>query len=285
MGRIIKIRIEGRGDGTDAPVAEDLLDQIRDYLEILRGVEEAIAEDGENQIVWRIVNATRSSPFQFELEAYARHYGTDVTRRVTAVASRTAEGLAVLQARPERPQYFTDDVLKRAERIYERVTNGLSLSDVDFGADIGEVRTTAAVARSAAKNAELALKPIDKPYNELGSVEGIARGVDVDGHGRRLLNMRHRLTGENVKCILRGRALEVVERHMVKDVFQGLRVIVYGTIRYRSLGNIFQIEAADIVFATGRDGLPGIDDILDESFTGGLRSEEYLERLRDGRLS
>ena len=284
MGRIIKIKIEGRGDGTDAPVAEDLLDQIRDYLEILRGVEEAIAEDGQNQIVWRIVNATRSSPIQFELEAYARHYGTDVTRRVTAVAQRTAEGLALLQARPERPPYFSDDALKRAERVYERVTNGLSLSNIDFGPGIGQVVATAAVARSAAKNAELALKPVDKPYSELGSIEGLARGVDVDGHGRRLLNIRHRLTGENVKCILRGNALNVVERHMVKDVFQGFRVTVSGTIRYRSLGHIFQVEATDILFAP-REGLPGVDDILDESFTGGLRSEDYLERLRDGRLS
>lgn len=142
--------------------------------------------------------------------------------------------------------------------------------------------TTPAIARSAAKNTELALKPVDKPYAELGSIEGIARGVDVDGHGRRLLNVRHRLTGDVIKCILHGQALEVIGRHTVGDVFQGLRVHVHGTIRYRSLGHISQVEATEILFARPRADLPSIDDILDETFTGGLKSEDYLERLRDG---
>lgn len=34
-----------------------------------------------------------------------------------------------------------------------------------------------------------------------------------------------------------------------------------------------------------KDELPGVDDILDDEFTGGLKTEEYLERLRNGRLS
>jgi len=254
-------------------------------LEILRGVEEAIAEDGQNEIVWRVVNATRNSPIQFEFEAYARHYGTDVTRRVTAVAQRTAEGLAALQARPERPPFFPDDVLRRAERVFKRITNGLSLSEVDFGPGIGQVTVTPTIARSAAKNTELALKPVEKPYSELGSIEGVAHGVDVDGRGRRLLNVRHRLTGENVKCILHGRALDAIGHHTIGDVYKGLRVRVQGTIRYKSLGRITQIEATDVLFAVPRDQLPTLDDILDEGFTGGLRSEDYLERLRDGRLS
>ncbi len=31
--------------------------------------------------------------------------------------------------------------------------------------------------------------------------------------------------------------------------------------------------------------LPRAGDIVDENFTGGLRSEEYLERLRNGDIS
>jgi len=46
MGKMFKIRISGSGAGTDAPSVEDLLDQVRDYLEVLHGVEEAVAEDG-----------------------------------------------------------------------------------------------------------------------------------------------------------------------------------------------------------------------------------------------
>ena len=43
MGKVIRIRISGTGFGTDAPGVEDLLDQVRDCFEILRGVEEAMA--------------------------------------------------------------------------------------------------------------------------------------------------------------------------------------------------------------------------------------------------
>jgi hypothetical protein len=33
-----------------------------------------------------------------------------------------------------------------------------------------------------------------------------------------------------------------------------------------------------------KEELPGSADIIDENFTGGLRSEDYLDRLRDGAL-
>ena len=48
--RVVRIRIRGHGAETDAPSVEDLLDQVRDYVEILKGVEAAIAADGENAI-------------------------------------------------------------------------------------------------------------------------------------------------------------------------------------------------------------------------------------------
>lgn len=285
MGRIIKIKIQGRGADTDAPTADDLLDQIRDYIDILRGVENAVAEDGQNAIVWRVVNATRTSPLNFEFEASARHYGTDITRRVNVVARRTSEGLRALQALPERPPFFSDDVLKKVEKTYERINNGLSLSEIEFGEGIDPVRITPVIAHSAARNAGLALKPIDKPYKELGSIEGITRGTEVDGYARRLLYVRHRLTGDVIKCILSEAALAAIGGHTIAEAYKGLRIRVRGIIHYRALGHIAQMEVSEIVFARVRADLPTVDDILDEDFTGGMRTEEYLERLRDGRLS
>jgi hypothetical protein len=60
---------------------------------------------------------------------------------------------------------------------------------------------------------------------------------------------------------------------------------VCGIIHYRSIGRISEVHVAEAEFGKPRTELPTIDDILDEDFTGGLRSEEYLDRLRDGRLS
>jgi hypothetical protein len=43
-----------------------------------------------------------------------------------------------------------------------------------------------------------------------------------------------------------------------------------------------QIECDSVQFLRPRDELPRASDIVDANFTGGLTSEEYLERLRNG---
>jgi hypothetical protein len=285
MSRVITIRISGRGAGTDAPSADDLLDQVRDYLEILRGVEAAVAEDGQNAIDWRVVDAHKNSPLALQFAPFPRQYAVNIDHRVEIVARRTAEGLKALQERPERPPYFTDKVVARVERVCARVTNGLDLSEVSFGEGLPTAVVTAATARAAARNALLILKPTDRPYKEAGSVEGISQGVQKDGYGRHLLYIKSRVSGEEVKCILRGAAEQKVEERRIADILRGCRVLVSGTIEYRSLGSIFQVIATDVNFLRSHAELPGVDDILDETFTGGLRTEEYLERLRDGNLN
>jgi len=286
MSRTITIKIEGHGpDNTDAPTAEDLLDQIRDYLDILKGVETAIADDGRNAIEWRVVNASKNSPLSVQLESFSRDYATNIDRRVDLVAQHVAAGLALLEARPERPIYFTDPVLAKVERTFERVTNGLDLSEIDFGPGINPVRVTPAVARSAVKNAQLAQNPVERPYAELSAVEGFFSKLEKDGHGRSLVWLRIRLNGNIVKCILTGKALEVIEKHNVGDLLHGRRMLVVGTVRYKGLGVVSQIKATDIRFFAPRSEQIGVDAILDENFTGGLSTEEYLARLRDGRLS
>jgi hypothetical protein len=121
-------------------------------------------------------------------------------------------------------------------------------------------------------------------YREHGSVEGFVQSIERDGFGRPLLWLRHRLTGEGVKCLVFGPARAELETHQIRDVWRNRRVQVYGMLHYRSLGILNQIEAINVRFLRDRTELPTADDIADENFTGGLSSEEYLERLRDGRL-
>lgn len=283
--RTLKITISGRGPGTDAPTADDFLDQVRDYLDILREVEGAVASDGQIAIDWRIVDAGKNSPLQLEIGAFPRTYATNIDQRVAVVASATARGLAELQAMPRRPLYFNDRALAKAENTFERVANGLNLSDIDFGPSLPRLEVRPAIARSAARNAGLALRPAEKPYRELGTVEGYSRKVERDGYGRRVLYVKHRLTGNDVKCILSGEAVRKIEDHFIGDVFKSIRIVVVGTIYYRAIGRIRQVEANDVRFPRSSDELPSVDDITDPTFTDGFRTEEYLGRLRDGDLS
>ncbi|WP_316227505.1 hypothetical protein [Bradyrhizobium sp. SZCCHNR1047] len=286
MSTRIKVSIKARGE-TDSPTVDDLLDQLRDYFDILRGVEEATAEDGTSAIDWRIVAATTNSPIEFTAEASAKHFATNVDQRADLVTRFTAYGLQLLKVRGERPQYFTDKIMLKAERFFERVTNGLDETKIVYEGDrnLPTLDITPRVAKQAAANVRAALTPPDKPYKEIGSVEGTPRTIGRDGHGRLVMWLKERLTGEEVKCLLTGEAEDEMGEHQIKEVWERRRLLVFGTLHYKGVGKLNQVEGTRVKFFSDAADLPDVDDILDDNFTGGLSSEEYLKRLRDGELS
>ncbi len=285
MSRVVKISVSGTALDTDAPLVEDALDEIRDVVEILRDVEAAAAGTPATAIAWRLTNASKSSPLAFEIQAFPKHFATNIDQRVDIVLTETAHGFAMLQARAERPRHFTDDVMRKARRVLERVTNGLGVADLDFGVDLPKARITSSVAKNATRNVDLVLESPDKPYRELGSVEGYLRGVERDGFGRPIAHVVERVTGQPVKCVIDRAALPEIEGKEIRDVLRNQRVRVSGLIHFDGLGKIDRIEARSFRFMRDRSELPQIDDVMDPGFTGGMRSEEYLERLRDGTLS
>lgn len=283
--RRIKFQVVGSGAETDAPTVDDLIDQIRDYFDILREVEEAVAEDGTAQIEWRIVSASKASPLAFEADAFARQFAMNVDRRAEIVVSATSRGLNQLQTRLGRPEYFSEKALLKAEKMFERVTNGLAQTIVDYGPDLPKMSLTPGSAYAAASNVKRILSPPLKVYKEIGSVEGVAHGFDRDGWGNPVLKIKHRMTSDEVTCRLSGQALAEIEARRVGELWRNCRVQLYGTIHFRGIGRISRVDAYEVRFLRGRSELPDVDDILDESFTGGLRSEDHLERIRNGDLS
>jgi hypothetical protein len=287
MSRTVTVRISGKqGPETDAPSVGDLLDQIRDYFDLLGVVEAALAEDGESAIVWRVVDAVRVNPFTFTIQAFARQYAVNVDSRANKVVDLAISGLRLLEMRAERPAYFTEQALAKAERIFERVTNGLDQTEI-LTENEPPVVLTPDVARVAVRNARSVRTPAGRPYKEFGSIEGYFQTVGSDGRGggKPVLYIKSRTTGDEIKCFVSGEAEAEVSHAEVGDVWRGRRMSVSGTIHYRCPGRISHVDAVRIRFLRNRRDLPDIDDIIDQDFTGGLRSEEYLERLRDGELS
>ena len=283
MSRRIKLRI-CVGDHGDAPTVEDLLDQLRDYFAILEGVEQAVAEDGRQAIEWRIVKATTNTPIEFEAAPFAKHFATNVDNRVELVIRHTALGLDALSRGADRPAHFTEQVLLRAEKLFERVTNGLAETLVDYGEGLPALDITFETAKTAAANTRSVLTPKARPYKELGSIEGNIQTIERDGFGRRILYVRYRLTGDPVKCYVSGEAERELETHTIKEIWRFRRVQVYGLLHYKGLGNLKEIEAIGVRFLRDGSELPTVDDIIDPDFTGGMRSEDYLTKLRDGDL-
>ncbi len=285
MGTVVKITISGRGPDTDAPTVEDALDELRDYLDILRGVEEAVAGTQISAIDWRLVDARRGSPLAFDFQPFPKQYAVNIDQRVEIVLTETAVGLTALQARAERPRHFTNPVMRKAHRVFQRVTNGLGISEIDFGTNLPAMRLTPKIARNAARNVDQVLTPPDRPYKEIGSVEGYINGAELDGFGRRVIYIIERISGETVKCLVTPEALPGLETRELRDVWRYRRAEVYGRIHFQALGKIEQIEAQSVRFLRYRADLPQVDDIIDPDFTGGMRTEEYLDRLRDGTLT
>jgi hypothetical protein len=209
----------------------------------------------------------------------------NVDRRSELVLREAAIGMQQLRTRRERPPHFTDKVLARAEKLFHRITNGLETTVVDYGPDLPKLELTPLIAREAAANTRGVLRPPERPYKEQGSVEGTARGIDRDGWGHLILWIHHRLTGDEVKCFISGQAEGELGDHKIRDVWRNRRVQVYGTLHFKGLGKLNYIDAVGVRFLRDRSDLPSVEDILDPDFTGGIRSEEYLARLRDGESS
>lgn len=286
MADPIKIRIRGSDGETDAPTIEDFVEQVRDLVAILHGVEQAIDPQGRAAIEWRVTNASMNSPIALEATPFSVSHGTYIEPRAREVLHHTAWGLNQLKVSDKRPPYFSEAVLGRAKRLSQRVMNGLSLTEIEFGNEEPDFIITPQLASLMAANAERVLAPPKaRPYREQGSLEGFFAGIAHDGKNRALLTLTSRVTGDDVKCFLRGEAKRYVRDKQIADVLDGRRMRVYGTLLYKAPRVIDHIEASRLDFLAGRSDLPTLDDISDPDFTGGMSSEDYLEALRDGRLN
>lgn len=281
MARPVRLTIKGAGDaGDNAPTVDDLLGQVADFVEILKGVEKALDDDKENQIVWRVTDAERQNPISFELTPTPINPAVFIGTRATDIERIARAGLIALSNGETRPPYFTDDTLVKAKRMHARVKNGLA----DTVIEAPDVSTVPVVINAdAAGTVERAFEKLKAllpiPYRELGSVEGFVAKAELDGHGRAVLRFWARTNGSEIKAIATGEAFKQLEELRLSDVWHGVRVRVYGTIFYKSIGVIDSLSATGIE-VLDRAELPSMDDIIDSTFTGGLSSEEFLAEIR-----
>ena len=283
MTKPIRITIKGNHAGyDDAPTVDDLLSQIQDFVALLHGVEEAIVTSGKAQLVWRVTDVTKNSPITFEVTPYPETFGQNVDYRADQVAVAAARGLSQISEGTERPDYFTDKVIDKAERINQRVTNGLEDTKIDFRGydDTPEFSLTRDMAVKSIENIALIKSPGPNKYRELGSIEGFIARIEIDGYGRPLIWLRSRLDRQFFKCISGERSLDRIGHYEVSEVLKGLRVRVHGLIHYKGLQQIEKIEVDSIHVYPLDSELPTSADIVAPNFTDGVESSNFLEALR-----
>ena len=286
MAEPIKISVKGtdtEGEGIDAPTVEDLLSQVQDFVSILHGVERAVAEDGKEHLVWRVTDATRNSPITFEVTPFPRTHGMNIDLRAAKVVGAAANGLAQIAECADRPLHFTDDVVKRAEQLNLRVSNGLSETRIDFSNYVATCQlemTPSAAVRTISHIAELK-EPEPIKHRELGSIEGFITRVELDGFNRPIVWIRSRLDNQSVKCVSDKHGLDRIGHFEVAEVLRGLRVRVIGLIRFRDIERIELIEVESVQVFEPDQKLPDGDSIVSPDFTSGIEAAAYLETVRE----
>ena len=284
MPKPITITIKGSLSGDDdAPTVDDLMSQVQDIVAMLRGVEEAISDDEKARLVWKVTDVSKNSPITLEVTPFSDTYGLNVDNRASQVVVATANGLDRISKGGNRPEYFTDKVLVKAERINKRITDGLDETAIDFGDydSIAEYRLTKKVAVTSIENISQYKSMGPRQFRELGSIEGHIARIEIDGYGRPLIWLRSRLSGKLVKCIAGDRGLDRIGHYEVSEVLKGLRVSVHGLIYYKGLHAIEKI-VTDYVHVYPQDReLPNYSEIVAPNFTDGVESSKYLDTLRN----
>lgn len=278
----IKLAIAGElRNGVDAPSPEDLLGQVKDFVDMLRVIEQAMASNGKTSLDWRITAATTNSPITFEVTPYPNMIAANFDRRAVEVERAASRGLLDLARGNPAPSFFTPPVLARAKMLFARVRKRLAntaihFPDIIYDAPIEIDRVTA---ERLHQMDEMAAKETPATYRELGSVEGFISRLDRDENGRPILYVRRRLDGMVIKATCNGDAFYPLDFVLLRDVWHGVRVRLFGLLTYEHEDKInnFQVDYLEIL---DKCPLPTIDDIVDPQFTAGLTSEEYLEEIR-----
>lgn len=283
LAQPIKITIKGKTSvGIDAPTVEDLLSQIQDFIAVLRGVEEAVADGEGEEIDWRITDASRNSPLTFEVTPFPKQHAMNIDNRAKEVVLAASSGINSLMRNAERPLYFSDVLISKVAKMFDRVSNGLSETRIDVSAYDGvqEISVTEAGAPDVLKRIQKFKSPEPISYREIGSIEGFVAKIELDGFRRPILWLRHRLDNQLVKCVSNKNGLARIGHYEVAEVLKGLRVQVFGLINYKDLEKISSIDVDGLHVFPRDDELPDIADIVTPGFTGGLEATEFLRVVR-----
>lgn len=282
MTTTVELSIAGREDD-DAPLLADLIEQIQDFFAMMNGVAASIAGDDVERFDWKVVGLSKNSPARVTVEAVARKGFKDGENAAREARDTLVAGLAEIRHSDVRPLHFTDNVIDAANRFSRRVTDRLAATVVGDGlGDLVIIRPSDAAI--VVRNLTL-LQTADPihPYRELGSFEGYIQNVGTDGWQRPYVIIKSRITGSDVRCILSGDALRDLEKEPVANVvWRHRRVVAFGILKYRAVGKLSQADVERLDFADAKEALPQLVDIIDSEFTGGLSSQDYIERVRNG---
>lgn len=178
----------------------------------------------------------------------------------------------------EPPPHFTEEALDglRDMRPLFGAKHGRQRTDsirqIDFALNGSDMTTVDAGIEASID------RVLRGSYSALGSIEGRMERINL--RGRPFFTIWDRVSDAPVKCFF-PRQPAWVEK--VRDLLDK-RVLVQGTVYYFRNGLPRYVLAHEVMDRTPRADLPVAHFGCIPNFTGGMETEEYLRRLREGTL-
>ena len=254
----ITVSVEGH---TPDLLAQSFLDVMDRSLEILGDLDAGIAMRRRPTLRWVIAYMHIGSPAVMTLKALPPPTGKDVSRDVV---NRYVEGLELLTQGGRLPEFFSKDALTSAKRLAD-LTRGNERVVI-----IRSPNRSVQVSQRISMNID---ELIGGSYLSEGSVEGVMEMVTV--HDNNYFRVYDAIQGWGVPCYFQREHIDEVRNAL------GKRVSITGRLHSDRLGRPETMQVSNIRIL-GLGPLPTPKEVrgIAKDMTDGLKSEEYLRRVR-----
>ncbi|TAK22564.1 MAG: hypothetical protein EPO26_10940 [Chloroflexota bacterium] len=236
---------------------------VNSSLKIVTELDAAISREHGGLLEWKISDLTAGSLI-IEARSFSRADDRDPGPEV---ARAFVEGMRQIEVDGTTPPYLSQAGLTYAKRLIKVVgangTRGLRISDL---------QETVELTASARANVDDLLKVRRRG---IGSIEGRLDTISVHGPPRFIVYESR--TRKAITCRFdQTQLLEVAKAAL------GQRVYVAGIVADNGRGEPVSIEVKRLRRLGTTDELPSIADLTgsDPQFTGGVRTEAYLQEMR-----
>lgn len=255
----------------DGQVNLDLLiETLENALALLRGFTSEVIASGLD-IRWQVVRVKMNSPLRMTLAPLVRRNegkgrpNKTIGRKIVKAA---LDSMDKLERGAPLPSSFSPESVDAARRLLRATSSeGAALS---FESPLAhKVRLTE---KSVKHLEEISSK--GRLYVDHSTIEGRLEAASV--HNQNTFSVWESLTGHRVEC--------VVSEEQMRDVsdYLGKRVSVSGRVTYRNhVPKSIAVEGPIKVLRSSAE-LPQPGDIGPVDITGGIPSEEFVRRLRNG---
>ena len=259
LGNVLTIRIEAKE--AMVPLGS-LLRVLRETLAMLREIDEEMSASGQRTLRWQISEVTYHSPLTMTI--VGEPVGADEFS--TGVAVECLGALVRLEQGMEPPSGFPDAAMERAKSLAMARNDGIA--SVIFSApDRLPVEPTLHLAA----NVEVILKRRFRP--ETTTLDGTLEAIDT--HGKLKFFVYDAVTGKRIRCTF-GEELFEEAKLSIRQ-----RVAVSGVALYNRDGRPLSMKAASLRRLRPSSELPKFRPGEGIDITQGVRSEDYVRRMRD----